>query len=299
MDTVQNLKAFLAVAQTGSFSAAARQAGLATSVLAKRVDQLEATVRTRLFVRTTRRLILTEAGQRWIARVKTVVGDIDDLVKEAARPSFDLAGSLRVKAPTSLAVLYIGDILGHFQKRHPKVTLDIVLTDRAVNPAEEGFDLAISALSASFSGVADVPLCALQRTLCASPDYLAARGMPGHPRDLAKHDTLNFQPTGETWTFTSAKGPVAVDVHPRMSANDGQVLLAAARTGNGIALLSNYVALPALRAGELIPVLEAFSLPEIWIKALIPETRMPVPRVRALTDFLVENLAPPPWERES
>ena len=298
MDTVDNLRAFLAVARTGSFSAAARQAGLATSVVAKRVDQLEAAIRAKLFIRSTRRLILTETGQRWIVRVRQVVGDVDDLMAEAHRSRHELEGALRVKLPTSLAMLYLGDILGQFQKRHPKITLDVVLTDRALNPIDEGFDVVVSVFSAAFSGVLDVPLCPLHRSLCASPDYLAARGSPRHPRDLVGHDILNFQPTGDVWAFTSDQGPVAVAVHPRMSANDGQVLLAAARAGNGIALLSTYVALPALRSGELVAVLDAFSLLEIWVKALVPERRMPVARVKALVNFLVKSFSPPPWDAQ-
>ncbi|HEV2570849.1 LysR substrate-binding domain-containing protein [Methylocella sp. CPCC 101449] len=297
MDIVQNLKAFLAVAQTGSFSAAARQAGLATSVLTKRVDQLEAQTRTKLFLRTTRRLTLTEDGSRWLGQVRTVVADVDELLLEAARPTQDAAGAMRVKVPTTLAVRYLGDMLGRFQRRHPKVTLDIVLTDRALNPAEEGFDLAVSVFPESFSGVVDVPLCALNRTLCASADYLARHGTPQHPRELAKHQILNFYPTGATWRFESATGPVAVDVRPRMSANDGQVLLAAARAGNGIALLPNYLALPALRTGSVAAVLEDFSPPELWVRLLVPERRVLVPRVRALMDFLTESFRSPPWEQ--
>jgi DNA-binding transcriptional LysR family regulator len=297
LDTIQNLKAFIAVAETGSFSAAARQTGLATSVVAKRIDQLEGRVRAILFLRTTRRLSLTEAGQRWLAHVKTVVGDVEDLLAEAATPSHQLDGALRVKAPTSLAVLYAGEILARFQNRHPKIAMDIVLTDRPLNPAHEGFDLAISVFGATFPGVVDVPLCPVQRTLCAAPSYLARCGTPAHPRDLSRHDTLNFRPTGEVWTLDSPKGPVTVEVRPRLSANDGLVLLAAARAGNGIALLSNYVALPSLRSGELVPVLETFSLPEIWIKALVPESRMLVARVRALVDFLAASFSPPPWDQ--
>jgi DNA-binding transcriptional LysR family regulator len=296
MDTLQNLRAFVAVATTGSFSAAARQSGLATSVVAKRVDQLEAAVRTRLFVRTTRRVTLTEAGERWIARVRAVVSDVDTVLKEAAHSDHELEGAVRIKAPTSLAVLYIGEILGQFQNRHRKISMDVVLTDRALNPAHEGFDIAISVFSAAYSGVVDVPVCPVQRTLCAAPAYLEQRGAPRHPRDLSRHDILNFQPTGEVWTLHGPNGPVTIEVQPRMSANDGQLLLAAARAGNGIALLSNYIAQPALRSGALVPVLEPFSLPEIWIKLLIPEERMLVPRVKVLADFLVASFTPPPWD---
>jgi DNA-binding transcriptional LysR family regulator len=296
MDTVQNLKAFLAVARAGSFSAAARQAGLATSVVAKRVDQLEAAIQAPLFARSTRRLALTDLGRDWLARVRSVVGDVDELMAAAGRPRDELEGPLRLKAPTTLAALYLGDMLARFQMRHPKVAIDIVLTDRALNPAEEGFDLAISVFGAAYGGVIDVPLCPVQRTVCAAPAYLAARGVPRHPRELAAHDTLNFQPTGDVWTFESAKGPASVAVHPRLNANDGRVLLAAARAGAGIALLSNYVAQPALRSGALVPILPGFTVPEIWMKALVPERRRHVARVRALVDVLKAGFSPPPWE---
>jgi DNA-binding transcriptional LysR family regulator len=295
LDTVQNLKAFLLVARTGSFSAAAREAGLATSVLAKRIDQLEAAVRTPLFVRSTRRIVLTEAGQAWLARARSVASDVDDLMAAAARPRDDLEGPLRIKAPTTLAVLYVGDILARFQIRYPKVTMDIVLTDRPLNPLHEGFDLAISVFGTAYDGVIDVPLCPVRRTVCAAPAYLAARGSPEHPRELAAHDTLNFHPTGDVWMFESTSGPVSVAVHPRLSANDGQVLLSAARAGAGIALLSNYVAGPALRRGELKPVLQPFKVPDIWLKALVPESRRHVARVRALVDALIAAFASPPW----
>ncbi len=297
MDVVQNLKAFLLVARAGSFSAAARQAGLATSVIAKRIDQLEASIQAPLFRRSTRSLVLTELGRKWQIRVRSVVSDVDDLMA-APRCADDLEGPLRIKAPTTLAVLYLADILAGFQRRHPKIALDIVLTDRALNPAEEGFDLAITVFGAAYGGVIDVPLCPIGRTICAAPAYLAARGTPAHPRDLVFHDTLNFHPTGEVWSFQSPQGPASVALHSRLSANDGQVLLAAARAGNGIALLSNYIAADALRRGDLVPVLGSFSVPEIWMKLLIPQTRRHVARVQALVEVIAAAFSPPPWDNE-
>ena len=298
MDTLQNLRAFLAVADTGSFSAAARRSGLATSVVTKRVDQLEHAVKAKLFTRTTRTVALTEAGQRWIVRVRSLVADIDDAMRQASAAVQDLEGPVRIKAPTTLTVLYIADVLARFQSLYPKVSLELVLTDRVVNPADEGFDLVIAAFDATFSGVVDVPLCPLRPQLCAAPDYLARRGAPEHPRDLVQHDTLSFAPTGPTWSFIGPQGPITVEVRPRMSANDGQVLLKAARAGNGIALLSEYVVAPALEAGELATVLKEYPLPERWVKALIPETRMPIARIRALSEFLTRSFSPsPPWAR--
>lgn len=296
MDAFQNLRAFLAVADTGSFTKAARRRGLATSVLTKRVDQLEGTVKIKLFVRTTRTVTLTEAGRRWIERVRSLVADFDDTMRQASDTDHALEGPVRVKAPTTLTVLYLADILTRFQTLNPKLSLEIVLADRAVNPAEEGFDVAIAAFEAAFHGVVDIPLCPLRPMLCASPDYVARRGAPAHPRDLIAHDTLNFAPTGTIWSFNGPQGPTTVEINPRISANDGQVLLRAALAGNGIALLSEYLTAPRLAARELVSVLERYQPPERWVKMLIPDARMQVRRINALAQFIKCAFSPsPPW----
>jgi DNA-binding transcriptional LysR family regulator len=296
MDTVQNLRAFMEVAQRGSFSAAGRKLGIATSVVAKRVGQLEARTKTQLFRRSTRAVTLTEAGQAWIGRVRPMLTDIDELLAGARTIGRELEGPLRIKAPTTLSILYLGAMLASFQVRHPKIVLDIVLTDRPVNPTEEGFDLALAVFGSSFTGVTDVPLCPVRRLLCATPGYLSARGTPDHPRDLPTHDTLSFSPTGHVWVFSGPQGQILVEVSPRFSANDGQLLVAAARAGNGIALVSEYVALPLLKTGELVTVLQDFPVPDIWLKALVPNSRMQVRRIQALLRFLQDSfLTEPPW----
>jgi DNA-binding transcriptional LysR family regulator len=296
VDTIQNLRAFLAVADTGSFSAAARRSGLATSVLTKRVDQLEHAVKIRLFERTTRAVTPTEAARRWIDRVRFLVADVDDVMRQAAATADELEGPIRVKAPTTLTALHLGPMLTRFQGLHPKVSLELVLTDRIVNPIEERFDIAIAAFNATFGGVVDVPLCPLTRCLCASPDYLARHGEPQHPRDLLHHDVISFAPTGSIWSFTSPSGPATVEITPHFSANDGQVLLRAAREGNGIALLSDYLVRPAIEAGELVVVLAQHVPPEIWLKMLIPEDRRRISRVRALADSIRAAFVDgPPW----
>ena len=300
MDTVQNLGAFLAVADAGSFSAAGRRGGLATSVLTKRVDQLEHMVRSRLFNRTTRSVTLTEPGQRWIKRVRSLVADIDDTLRAANASAGELEGPIRVKAPTTLAALHIGKVLTRFQAHHPKVNIDLILTDRVVNPLEERFDLVIAAFNVTFTDVIDILLCPVNRKLCASPEYLFKRGTPQHPRDLLDHDTISFSPTGSVWSFTGPDGPSTVEVTPRLSANDGQVLVTAAREGNGIALLSEYLTMTCLDAGELVVVLEEYAPPEIWLKMLVARDRLDVARVRALSDFLLASFHPkPPWATEA
>lgn len=298
MDKLTNLRAFLSVAGCGSFSAAARQLGVAPSVVTKRIGELEATARVRLFARTTRKVSLTEAGLYFLPRVRAALLEVEDVFAEMARPREVLEGHLRVKVPTTLGVLFLGPILARFQAEHPRVSIEVVLADRPVNPAEEGFDVAVTVFPAAFAEVAEEMLCPLQRLVCASPGYVAAHGQPQHPRDLASHATLSFQPTGHVWTFQSDHGLIGVDVVPRFSANDSQVLFAAAKQGNGIALLPAYVSSRAIETGELVQLLAGFRIPEIWVKALVPRSRVQIPRVQELVDALKDGLGNgPPWER--
>ncbi|GGG44317.1 transcriptional regulator [Caldovatus sediminis] len=300
MDGLLVLRAFLATAHHGSFSAAARQAGVVPSVIAKRVDQLEWRLGRRLFHRSTRAVRLTEFGRAALSRIQRIVGEFDHLVETAAERRPALQGRIRVKAPTSLTILHLGEMLGGFQRAHPGIDLDVCVMDRPANPLEEGFDIAIGSAPVLHPGIVEVPLCPLRRVVCAAPDYLRRRGVPRHPRDLATHDCLNFSPTGTQWSFDGGKGPIIVDIQAKLNANDLQVLLAAARRGNGIAMLSRYVAASSLEAGELVPVLPEFPISEMWIKALVPEARLGVPRVRALLEWLQTALSPvPPWDRDS
>ena len=299
MDTIVNFRTFIAVAQAGSFSKAARQLGIAASVVTKRVEQLEWRARTRLFERSTRRLALTGEGQRLLPVAQRIVHDVEDAFTNAMGHAQELEGHLRIKVPTSLTILCLGDALGRFLELHPKVSMDVVVIDRPVNPIQEGFDIVVGMLPSSYDGVFELGLCPLERVAVASPAYLAERGAPSHPTELAKHALLNFQPTGSAWMFEGPNGPIAVDVQPRLSTNDGHVLLKSALRGNGIAVLSSYIAEAALARGELVRVLEGFPIPLYWIRALVPDSRTHLGRVQALLSWLRDEFAPvPPWQRE-
>ena len=290
MDTLSNLRTFLVVARTESFSAAARELGIAPSVVTKRIGQLEAQVQGALFERTTRRVRLTPVGRAYLPAVQRVVTDAQELF---AHPVGDqLQGQLRVKAPTSVSVCLVGPLLERFQRLYPLLHLEVVALDRAVNPAEEGFDLALTLMPDTYAGVVEEPLCPMPRTACASPRYLHARGTPRHPSELKDHAILNFLPTGNIWSFGSAAGRVSVKVQPRLNTNEAQLLLSAALAGNGIAILGDYLARPALDNGALLPLLADFPLDAFWLKALLPENRANVPKVQALVRYLQAELAP-------
>jgi DNA-binding transcriptional LysR family regulator len=285
------MRAFMATARTSSFSAAARQLGVAASVVTKRVGQLEHQLGARLLNRTTRRVWLTEAGERFLPRMQAMLQDFDELVVGAAQTSAGPEGHLRIKAPTTFGGRYLAPVLAGVQQRFPRITIDVVLVDRSVNPVEEAFDIALGIIPGSYPSVADIPICRYPRALMASPEYLRERGTPRHPRDLAVHDCLTFMPAGNVWSFESQHGTINVTVHPRFSANDTQVLLGAAIKGNGITLSSSILARDALGDGRLVTVLDAYRVPEFWLKALVPESRLRSSAVTTLLLSLREGLA--------
>lgn len=299
MDTYLNFKAFQTVARVGSFSAASREMGLAASVVTKRINQLEHQLGTKLFRRTTRELALTEAGHRYLHRSRGLIAEFDDLLKGSAHSPGQVEDFLRIKAPTSLSVLHLHKVFDAYQAEFPKVRLEIMLLDRSVDPILEGFDLSIGAhWSQTFTGVYEQALCPLRRVLCASHRYLSQRGVPAHPRDLLNHDTLAFIPTGNAWAFNGSHGAITVEVKPRLTSNDGQMLIGAAIHDGGIVLASTYMAQDFITSGQLVPLLTDFPVPDLWIKAVCPERRASSVAVRALLQRLETFLSPiPPWER--
>jgi DNA-binding transcriptional LysR family regulator len=291
MDMVANLRAFLAVARYGGFSQAARQLNLVPSVAAKRVTQLEHAVGARLFERSTRKVDLTEAGELFQVRARSLIADLDEALSGVKRSGDRLEGRILMMVPTTLHMLVLSDALSDFLLEHTHITMELALVDRSVNPAEEGFDLAISGHAASsYEGVIDVPLHPFEQVLCASPDYLQLRGTPLHPHDLEDHDGLFFKPLGTAWRFESEQGQLSIEVQPRLIANDNVTLRAAALAGNGIAMLPRYVAGDAIRRGQLVTLLPQFRLPRAWFRAHVTQHRAKLARIATLLEWLKSAL---------
>ena len=290
MDTLSNLKAFVATAETGSFSAAARQAGLVPSVISKRIEQLEWRIRAPLFTRTTRKLTLTDVGERYLPVVRALVRQVDDALAGMSQASGELEGHIRIKIPTTLGVLNLSRLLNQFLVEQPMISMDIVLADRSVNPLEEGFDLAIGARPESYGQVQDHPLCPISRRLCAAPAYLQRRGAPQAPAELMDHDCLVFATSGTRWEFQGPQGLVGVDVRPKLKSNDGSALCQATLDGLGVSVLADYLVAPALARGELVELMPDHHLPDLWLKALVPANRIELPRIRSLLHWLTVQL---------
>jgi DNA-binding transcriptional LysR family regulator len=250
-------------------------------------------------VRSTRGLSLTAAGERLLPQFMRLIAELEETIKGTASDAQGIEGHLRIKAPTTVTSLYLGGIFSEFQARNPGISLEIVLLDRSVNPLEEGFDLVVGARPASYPGVVDVPLCPYPLVLCCSPAYLRDRREPAHPTELVDHNCLTSVLLGTTLQFDGPRGPLSVEIHSRFHANDGRVLIEAARRGLGVAVLPRYLAEDDLRSGRLVPVLGDFPLVVFWLKALVPGMKMNKPAVRELMSFLKARMQPhPPWEAD-
>jgi DNA-binding transcriptional LysR family regulator len=299
MNTLLHINAFLLVARLRSFSAAARELGVAPSVVTKRITRLEEQVGTQLIVRSTRGLSLTPAGEKLLPQFTRLIAELEETITGTTAAARGIEGHLRIKATTTVTSLYLGGIFSDFQSRNPGVSLEIVLLDRSVNPLEEGFDMVVGARPASYPGVVDVPLCPYPLVLCCSPAYMQGRREPAHPTELVDHSCLTSVLLGTTLQFDIPRGPLSVEVHSQFHANDGRVLLEAARRGLGIAVLPRYLAEDDLRSGRLVPVLSEYPLVIFWLKAQVPGLKMNKPAVRELVKFLKARMQPiPPWETD-
>jgi DNA-binding transcriptional LysR family regulator len=195
-------------ADTGSFSEAARQSVRLGAVggISKRIDQLEWRIRAPLFTRTTRKLTLTDVGERYLPTVRQLVRQMEEMLAGMAQASGDLEGHIRIKIPTTLGTLYLSDMLSEFLQEQPRISMDVVLADRSVNPLEEGFDLAIGALPELYGQVKDHPLVPDWPPLVCCTAYLARRGTPQQATELIDHDCLVFTTSGAHWEFQEPAG---------------------------------------------------------------------------------------------
>jgi DNA-binding transcriptional LysR family regulator len=296
LDALSKLKAFVATAETGTFSGAARRAGVSPSVIMKRVKELEADFHASLFTRSTRKVALTDAGQLYLPRIQRLVKEYEELQSGDFLAPGALEGPLRIKALSFPTIAFLGKLFSDFQKQNPRLTITVVTSEYPGNPIEEGFDLSFGTDASRYEGVFEELLHPYPRVICAAPAYLKRRGTPQEPHDLANHDCLAFSPGGPVWSFKTPRGPVNIDVHPAFASNNPRVLRDAAVRGDGIAHISTLSANSAIGRGELVPILTDFPLVERWFKVMVPESRLRFGRVQALLEKVKAAFLPnPPW----
>jgi DNA-binding transcriptional LysR family regulator len=302
MERLDDITLFLRVVETGSISAAARTLGLSVAVASQRLKRLEQGLGVRLLHRTTRRLHPTPEGLALVERGGPLVEEFEALGASLREAGSEVAGDLRVTMGATFGRMYVSPLLPAFMAEHPLVRLIVHLSDQTVDLVGDGFDLAIRIGELGDSSLVSRRIATNRRIVCASPGYLARRGTPAEPQDLARHDCLllfDSHRRRDHWEFTDAHGlSTQVRVSCRLESTLGELLRDAAVAGEGIALFSYWHVAQDLRSGRLQEVLPGWRLRETGIHAVMPQRRFVPPRVRAFVDFLEARFAvSPPWER--
>jgi DNA-binding transcriptional LysR family regulator len=305
MDRFAEIKTFCAVAASGGFSSAARQLGLATSSVTRMVDALEERLGAVLLNRSTRSVTLTDRGRIYYEQSQHVMELLDAADDSVLDQSSELCGVLRIAAPVTFAAMYLGPVVTQLRARHPRLLLDLRLSDTAAHLIDESIDVAIRIGSLEpHPNLIARRLTGHERVLCASPGYLAARGTPHVPADLAGHDCLQFvfADNRRIWrmrrTGGSADLPVEeIAVQAVIQANNGEVLRQAAVNGMGIGMLADWLVRADLRDGRLVRVLADYQvnpgLMDVGLHALYQANRRGSQKIRVVVDMLADYLAQP------
>ncbi len=292
LDTLGALSLFAKAVETGSFSEAGRQSGLAPSSVSRRIVELEGWVGAALFHRTTRKLNLTEVGRSFYERTKGILLDLEEAKVMAAQLEDHPSGLIRLTIPASME-RHLTVAMGEFQTRWPGVQFVLTITDRLVDLVGEGYDLAVRIGRLEDSTLRARKIGEARRFLCASPRYLDRAGVPERPQDLAGHNCLIFRthPGYNVWRFKAGGRTVDVRASGNFSANSGTALVSAARDARGLILAPDWLVGPSLAIGEFVEVLPKHPpVPDRTpIYAVHPYQRFVPPKVKTFVDFLVNR----------
>ncbi len=290
MQSLDDMVIFAAVVDAGGFSAAASILGISTPVVSKRVSALEADLSTRLLNRTTRRLSLTEAGDVFYRHCQRVVAEAQEAEAAVTYLSEAPRGVLRVTAPVTCGSFKVARALPGFLKLYPEIQVELDISDRLVDLAEEGYDVAVRITREPPLLLSARHLANTQRIVCASPAYWDLHGRPQTPEDLASHCCIIYMPNSEfnEWYFEGENGAQKISVGGRLKVNNTVAMLEAAIGGLGVVMLTSFAVDRAIKSGQLEPVLQEFSSPGSDIYALYLPNRYLSRKARAFIDYMVE-----------
>ncbi|MHC2337580.1 LysR family transcriptional regulator [Bradyrhizobium sp. USDA 4454] len=290
-DRFQELTIFVRAAETGSFSQTARELRLSQPSISRIVGELEARLGVRLLLRTTRRVTVTDTGAHFLERARDILATVEE-AEDAARGRNSVSGLLRLALPIIYGTQQIVPLLPKFLAENPLLRVELSVSDVRQDLVAEGADVAfrLGRLADSSFGARKLP--SLERVVVATPAYLAARGTPKAPADLAKHDCIagpgEFGRT--SWTFRKGEATITVDVSGRVTTNSGPGTLTSAINGLGIAMMTSTACQKELKSGELVRLLRGYSLEPIEVHAVFPAGPRPSPKVRAFLAFLESEL---------
>lgn len=293
LDSLTGLLAFARAGSLGSFTAAAQSLSISPSAVSKSVQRLEQRLGVSLFTRTTRSLTLTPEGREIHGRALRLLQDAEEIEQVAITARSEPSGTLRIAASLPLGIHLIAPALPEFRRRHPKVTVDLRLSDQLVDIVDEGVDVAVRIGELADSRLLSRRLAPLRLGAFASPAYLASRGRPTHPDDLASHDSVNlrYQSTGQVfrWPFRIGEREIELVPPSAIIVDVSEAVLTALVAGGGVGLSATFIAAPYVARGELVPILTEFAVERPSITALWPESRRTNPAVRAFLTLLQER----------
>jgi len=294
VDKLTGMTVFVRVAKAGSFAGGARELGISRAMATKHIMQLEGSLGSRLFNRTTRSLNLTDVGASYLERCQQVLLDIEEMEAAVTHLQTEPSGILKISAPPVIGATHITRAVVEFLKIHPDLKIDIVLQGSPGDLIDEGIDIAIFLGALDDTSMVARKLATSPLVVCASPDYLAKYGTPIIPEDLVHHSCLvNWAiAPRHKWQFKTESGLKIITVSGRVQANAAHSIRIAALNGLGLVMLPTYIVGGDIERGTLKVVLENYPLPPLDIHAVYPHRRYLSAKVRAFLDFLQEWLEP-------
>jgi DNA-binding transcriptional LysR family regulator len=291
LDDITELRTFVRIVGAGSLSAAAREMELALSVVSKRLASLERRAEVRLIARSTRRLALTEEGRDLYERAQRILAEIDDAEAVLTSGRVEPQGLLRVSAPVAFGRAHVGPVCRELVGAHPKISIDLRLTDRMVELIEEGIDVVVRIGPPKDSRLVMRKLVDDYRIVVGAPEYLERRGTPMTPEDLEAHDCVHYRGVGTHWRLVGSGGQaIEARAASRLRSNSGEVALDWARAGLGLVMNSWVDVEPDLRTGRLVHVLRGWRSDPAPVCTLYPSSRQLASRVRLFIDAMADWL---------
>jgi DNA-binding transcriptional LysR family regulator len=296
MDRFHSIQVFVKVADSGGFAAAARDLAMSPPAVTRAVAMLEDRLGTRLFVRTTRSVRLTESGERFLQDSRRILQELEEAEEAAVGSHAAPRGELHITAPVLFGRIFVTPILGDFLGLYPLVNARTLFVDRVVNLMDEGLDVAIRIGDLPDSSLIAVRAGTVRRVMFASPDYLDKHGLPQRPEDLSKHRLIQSLTMGASpeWPFQENGKPFSIRAEPRLRMNTNDAVIELALRGWGLSRLLSYQIAPYLAEGRLKTVLHEFELPPQPIHVVHQEGRMVSAKVRAFVDYMAERLRADP-----
>jgi DNA-binding transcriptional LysR family regulator len=281
------MEMFVRIVEGGSFSAAARDLSMGQPAVSKAIANLEDRLGVRLLVRSTRRLSPTEAGVAFYERALRAIAEANEAVAAAQGAGAGLEGRLRICAPVTFARLHLVPKVGAFLDAHPKLQLELVLDDRNIDLLAENIDAGLRLGVLTDSALTARKLAQADRLVVASPAYLARRGVPNTPANLQEHDAIIYRQAagGQEWLFRRGTSEVLVRLQARLMLSAAEGVREAVLTGQGFAIASRWMFAPELALGEVVPVLEEWTLPPMDLWVIYPSGRLTSAKARTFVKW--------------